>query len=259
MDWQTIWIWLGEPKNQEILKLIGGSLAAILVGGWAVYTYFHPRPSPSAIADRKTDADALAPALPANLNPPALPPPDPTLLRAAYLRLLAGEWRTMPLEVLDKRSAEPNARRLSLEQVYVALNVTTPRPKALYVPGKADHEQPPLGAVEALCRAERQRMVLLGQPGSGKSTLGRYLGLTLAETLMAPGAVHLAERLPGWIGPALLPVFVPLRQLAAGLPATGRGTAGQVKPSSASRWTRGKPCTVLASRCSRSWKSRVGW
>ncbi|MEI2780994.1 MAG: hypothetical protein V9H25_06910 [Candidatus Competibacter sp.] len=73
-----------------------------------------------------------------------------------------------------------------------------------------------------------QRMVLLGQPGSGKSTLGRYLCLTLAEALLEPDAANLAERLPGWIGSALLPVFVPLRQLAAGLPATGPGSAGQI-------------------------------
>ena len=49
-----------------------------------------------------------------------------------------------------------------------------PAPRRSICQDKADHEQPPLGAVEALCRAERQRMVLLGQPGSGKSTLGRY-------------------------------------------------------------------------------------
>lgn len=225
MDWQEIWNWLKDQQNREILTFIGGGLVVILAGIWKVYEHISSRSS----SKDKGNADTPSAALPANLNPPALPPPDPTLLRAAYLRLLASEWRTMPLEVLDKRSAEPAARRLTLEQVYVALNVTTPRPKSLYVPDKEDHEQPPLGAVEALCHAERQRMVLLGQPGSGKSTLGRYLGLTLAEALMAPGAVNLAERLPGWNGPALLPVFVPLRQLAASLPATGRGTAGQVK------------------------------
>ena len=225
MDWQEIWNWLKDQPNREILTFIGGGLVVILAGIWKVYEHISSRSS----SKDKGNADTAPAALPANSNPPALPPPDPTLLRAAYLRLLAGEWRTMPLEVLDKRSAEPAARRLSLEQVYVALNVTTPRPKTLSVEGKADHEQPPLGAVEALCHAERQRMVLLGQPGSGKSTLGRYLGLTLAEALMAPGAVNLAERLPGWNGPALLPVFVPLRQLAAGLPETGRGTASQVK------------------------------
>jgi formylglycine-generating enzyme required for sulfatase activity len=229
MDWQTIWTWLGEPKNQEILKLIGGVLAAILVGTWAVYTHFFPRPPPpSDNADQRNSADLAVPSLPVDSNLPALPPPDPTILRAAYLRLRASEWRTIPLDVLDERSADPAARRLTLEQVYVALYVTTPRPKALYLQGIEDYKQPPLGAVEALCHANKQRMVLLGQPGSGKSTLGRYLCLTLAEALLEPDAANLAERLPGWTGSALLPVFVPLRQLAAGLPATGPGSARQI-------------------------------
>ncbi len=224
MDWQAIWAWLGDEQNRAILAFIGTGLAAACAGIWTIYERISSRSS----SKDKDNADTAPATLPVDSSRPALPPPDPATLHAAYLRLLAGEWRTMPLEVLDKRSAEPAARRLTLEQVYVALNVTAPRPKALYLPGKADHEQPPLGAVEALCRAERQRMVLLGQPGSGKSTLGRYLGLTLAEALMVPGAVNLAERLPGWAGSALLPVFVPLRQLAAGLPTTGRGTVGQV-------------------------------
>ncbi|MBL8252778.1 MAG: SUMF1/EgtB/PvdO family nonheme iron enzyme [Candidatus Competibacter sp.] len=219
MDWQEIWNWLKDQQNREIVTFVGGGLVVVLGGIWAVYTHFFPRPSPpSDDADQRNNAVAL----------PTLPPSDPTILRADYLRLLASEWRTVPLDVLDKRAADPAARRLTLEQVYVALNVTTPRPKALYIEGKVDYEQPPLGAVEALCHAERQRMVLLGRPGSGKSTLGRYLGLTLAEALMGSGAVDLAKRLPGWTGSALLPVFVPLRQLAAGLPATSPGSAGQI-------------------------------
>ncbi len=227
IDWQEIWNWLKDQQNREIVTFICGGPVVVLAGAWAVYTHFFPRPSPpSGDADQRNNA--TAPALPADPDLPALPPPDPAALRAAYLRLRASEWRAIPLDVLDERSADPAARRLILEQVYVALNVTTPRPKALYLQGVEDYRQPPLGAVEALCCAERRRMVLLGQPGSGKSTLGRYLCLTLAEALSEPDAANLAERLPGWNGPALLPVFVPLRQLAVGLPATGPGSAGQI-------------------------------
>ncbi|MDG4598107.1 MAG: SUMF1/EgtB/PvdO family nonheme iron enzyme [Candidatus Contendobacter sp.] len=228
MDWQEIWNWLRDQQNREIVTFIGGGLVVVLGGIWAVYTHFFPRPSPpSGDADQRNNA--TAPALPPNSDLPALPPPDPAALRAVYLRLRASEWRTIPLDVLDERSADPAARRLTLEQVYVALNVTTPRPKTLYLQGVENHEQPPLGAVEALCCAKRRRMVLLGQPGSGKSTLGRYLCLTLAEALSEPDAANLAERLPGWNGPVLLPVFVPLRQLAAGLSATDLGSASQIE------------------------------
>ncbi len=149
-------------------------------------------------------------------------------MRAAYLRLRASEWRAIPLDVLDERSADPAARRLTLEQVYVALNVTTPRPKALYLQGVEDYKQPPLGAVEALCCAERQRMVLLGQPGSGKSTLGRYLCLTLAEALLEPDAANLAERLPGWTGSCPAAGVRAAAPTGGRLPATGPGSAGQI-------------------------------
>ncbi|MDS4032167.1 MAG: SUMF1/EgtB/PvdO family nonheme iron enzyme [Candidatus Contendobacter sp.] len=224
-DLQEIWNWLGNEQNRTILAFIGTGLAAVCAAIWKIYERISSRSS----SKDKGDAD-LAPApLPPNSTPPALPPPDPAALRAVYLRLRASEWRTISLDVLDERSADPAARRLTLEQVYVALNVTTPRPKALYVQGKESYEQPPLGAVEALCCAKRRRMVLLGQPGSGKSTLGRYLCLTLAETLLEPDAANLVERLPGWNGPALLPMFVPLRQLAAGLSATDLGSASQIE------------------------------
>lgn len=227
---QEIWNWLKDQQNREMVTFIGGVPVVVLGGIWAVYTHFFPRPSPpSDDTNQRDKPDATIPALPPNSAPSALPPPDPAKLRAKYLCLRANEWRTIPLDVLDERSADPAARRLTLERVYVALNVTTPRPKALYLQGVEDYQQPPLGAVEALCHAKKQRMVLLGQPGSGKSTLGRYLGLTLAEALLEPDAANLVERLPGWTGPVLLPVFVPLRQLAAGLPAAGPGSAGQIE------------------------------
>ncbi len=221
---QTIWTWLGNEQNRTVLAFIGTGLAAVCAAIWKIYERISSR---SSSKDKGDSNPAPAP-LPPDSDLPVLPPPDPATLRTAYLRLRAGEWRTIPLDVLDERSADPAARRLTLEQVYVALYVTTPRPKALYLQGIEDYEQPPLGAVEVLCCAERRCMVLLGQPGSGKSTLGRYLCLTLAEALLEPDAANLAERLPGWNGPVLLPVFVPLRQLAAGLPATGPGSARQI-------------------------------
>jgi formylglycine-generating enzyme required for sulfatase activity len=165
-------------------------------------------------------------------RPPAAPPrPE---LRTAYLQLMIAEWRTLPLEALDPNAVDATARRLSLEQVYVALDTTTPRSE----PGRGkDREsferlgqEKPLSAVEVLCQAPHGRLVLLGQPGSGKSTFARYLALTLAEALLQPRQAPLKKRLPGWQGEARLPVFVPLRLLAASLPAeTSQGTAGQVE------------------------------
>jgi hypothetical protein len=54
-----------------------------------------------------------------------------------------------------------------------------------------------------------------------------YLRLMASDK---PGAVHLAEALPGWVDPARLPVLVPLRHFAASLTAaSGAGTVGQIE------------------------------
>ncbi len=246
MDWQEIWNWLGNEQNRTVLTFIGTGLMAVCAAIWKIYEHISSRSS----SKDKGDSDPAPAPLPADPNLPALPPPDPTILRAAYLRLRASEWRTIPLDVLDERSADPAARRLTLEQVYVALYVTTPRPKALYLQGVEDYKQPPLGAVEALCCAERRRMVLLGQPGSGKSTLGRYLCLTLAEALSEPDAANLAERLPGWEW-SCLAAGIRTAAPTGGRPAGDRSLEAPARSelSSASRWTRGMLCAVSASRC----------
>ena len=170
---------------------------------------------------------------------------------------MAREWRTLPLEVLDPSAADAAARRLTLEQVYISLDTTTPRPESLKRNQEAGEREGPLSAVEALLQAERRRLVLLGQPGSGKSTFGRYLCLTLADALLNPGAVRLAEQLPGWTGPALMPVFLPLRQFAAGLTAaTGTGTVGQVQAFIFTAWTNVKLYGGLVRRCCRNCGTR---
>jgi formylglycine-generating enzyme required for sulfatase activity len=70
--------------------------------------------------------------------------------------------------------------------------------------------------------AAHQHLVLLGEPGSGKSTALRYLSLTLARALLDP-AIDLTQRLEGWatLGSEgrLLPVFLPLLPFAKRLAA----------------------------------------
>ena len=150
-------------------------------------------------------------------------PPPAEGLRRAYLERMTGEWNALRLQAVDSRAADAGSQPLPLEKVYVALDTTTPRPRELHGEGMAERERPLLSAVEALCGSASGRLLLLGQPGSGKSTFARYLSLTLAEALLRPGAFALPDRLPGWSGPARLPILAPLGRLAAGL----RGDSAQ--------------------------------
>lgn len=65
--------------------------------------------------------------------------------------------------------------------------------------------------------ADEQRLVLLGEPGSGKSTILRYLALTLAEASLDK-SFDLTARLAGWErvdgSGRLLPIFLPLLPFA---------------------------------------------
>ena len=149
---------------------------------------------------------------------------DPGELRQRYLALMAEEWRALRLAGLDPNAGDPNNRKpMTLEQVYVSLDTTTPWPKK-----EDDERDKPLSAVEALCHAPEGRMLLLGQPGSGKSTFARHLVLTQTQVLR--GSWTLDEHLPGWQGAPRWPVFVSLARLAAALPGDAEtGSAQQIE------------------------------
>ena len=43
MDWPAIWEWLSDPDNQATLGFLGGGLAAVAAGIWAVLKYLRSR------------------------------------------------------------------------------------------------------------------------------------------------------------------------------------------------------------------------
>ncbi|MCX7792664.1 MAG: SUMF1/EgtB/PvdO family nonheme iron enzyme, partial [Chloroflexaceae bacterium] len=162
-----------------------------------------------------------------------------------YLEGLAAKLVHLPLRGLDERLSR--GQSLELPRVYVAL-ATTHRVEVARGPASQlrayfqnddprrplkrefdpDHALPDaalyrrdagsadaivleraLTAVEALRR--HRRLILLGAPGSGKSTFLRYLAWALARRELDP---ERAPPLAGGDDRALLPILVPLRALA---------------------------------------------
>jgi formylglycine-generating enzyme required for sulfatase activity len=126
-----------------------------------------------------------------------------------------------------------------LEDVYITLNTTT---LVVEVEKQKDRlrkdrigksewtplrelESRPLSVLETLMHAPAHRMVLVGFPGTGKSTFVRYLALRMAQELCGQ-----PRKLKSWKGKALLPVAVSLGSFAESLPKDAeRGTATQVE------------------------------
>jgi predicted NACHT family NTPase len=159
---------------------------------------------------------------------------DPAAALATYCRTLAISCRHLPLRGVDIHASDPTAdqRRLDLAQVYVALRTTARLPRTDADPLQHSQRQPrateftaeedsaSLSALEAV--VSHQRLVLLGDPGSGKSTFLTHLALCLAAHIVDSQAGWLA-RLPGWSPHEAhsVPILVVLRDFARWLSTTG--------------------------------------
>jgi len=174
----------------------------------------------------------------------SLPPgPQPDALRAAYLNRLFEATGYLSLAGVDPKAASRSEARLNLGAVYTALLTLTPRAHERPARGEAmEREARRLSALEQLDR--HRRLVLLGDPGSGKTTFVNFVAACLAGECLGREGVNLAlltaplpddegearkERQPWGHGP-LLPVRVVLRDFAArGLPPPDRrATAGHL-------------------------------
>ena len=171
-------------------------------------------------------------------------------LEAPYLNWLFERLRGLSLAAIDPAVAAGKAAdtRLELDAVYTGLMTLgqqepTERMGTATERGSkraAGEVEPGVRPVSALARLDRdRRLVLLGDPGSGKSTFVSFVALCLAgarlgredanlELLRAPLPDERAARgeekpkLQPWRHGPLLPVRVVLRDFAArGLPAAG--------------------------------------
>ena len=172
----------------------------------------------------------------------ALNPAAADHLRQAYLNRLYHSCLPLSLAGIDRRAAsDETAARVTLGAVYTALLTLTPEQHERYNQG--DQLERAEKRLSALAQLNQQRhLVLLGDPGSGKSTFVNFVAMCLAgaglegmaynlETLTAPLPDEKGQdqeaRQPWQHGP-LLPVRVILRDFAAeGLPPVDRPATAQ--------------------------------
>ena len=195
----------------------------------------------------------------------ALAAPEPKDPLPDYFRWLRNDCAPLRLQAIYQGAPRPGTQALGLTSVYVDLNTDKRIPAKTTLAEALAKEQglgKPLEGKETMetevktrlvavleALAQHPKMVLLGRPGSGKSTLTAFLALSLAEARL--GEARLEERLSGqwsragllhqedredqrspshpWPHGPLLPIRVVLRKFAASLPAGSvRGCARHV-------------------------------
>lgn len=154
-------------------------------------------------------------------------PQNPAEALAIYRRVLGQSCAQLPMRGIDVGASDPTAAQsaLNLANVYVDLDTTS---KASFVDAvkvvlsgleaaARPKETPPLSALEVVIGY--RRLVLLGDPGGGKSTFVNHLAYCLAKHALESGAGWL-DHLSGWpvAEAGLLPLLVILRDFAQSLP-----------------------------------------
>ncbi|RIK33999.1 MAG: hypothetical protein DCC55_33910 [Chloroflexi bacterium] len=167
------------------------------------------------------------------------PVADPAALRTAYLNRLFSHANTLSLAGVDPKAASDEAEaRLHLGAIYTALLTTALDTSEQ--PAQSHSPEPLERYLSAVAQLNRQhRLVLLGDPGSGKSTFVNFVALCLAGEALGHRQINLAlltaplpddaaadrgdePPLQPWVHGALLPVRIVLRDFAArGLPTAG--------------------------------------
>ncbi len=172
------------------------------------------------------------------VNPPPPVAPPATAWRALYLRQLFNACNFLPLQALAP-GLRASGQRLNLATLYTPLLTLTPEEHDQWTRGERDLDTRAERRLSALDQLSRhQKLLLLGDPGFGKSTFVNFLALCLSGQALGEADINLQlltapvpmekqrdeEPQPqAWQPGALLPVRVILREFAEQLPAHGGG------------------------------------
>ena len=125
------------------------------------------------------------------VTPSLEPGSDPVALRNAYLNRIFDEASHLSLAGIDPKAAAESGARLNLGAVYTALRTLTPETTERTERGDlTERESRRLTALEQLNK--HNRLVLLGDPGSGKSTFVNFAALCLAGEALGHADMNLA-------------------------------------------------------------------
>lgn len=198
-------------------------LYILLIGGMGLYIYGEYQISQRQKEEHrhleKIEEINKPASPPVSVLPETPPEPDKTDLKRHYLRQLFLACGVIPMALVDRRIQQSRSAQIALQAVFTALDVAdTRRPEQdMAALGRAEKEnrEPALAAI-----SRHRHLVLLGQPGSGKSTLVNFITYCLAGEGLGDENIN-SRRLNemGWTLPGLLPLRVILRDYAArGLP-----------------------------------------
>ena len=146
-------------------------------------------------------------------------PPAEGDLEQAYLAHLKGLCETLQLGAIDPEYGDPSGKSaMTLAQVYTALDTTTLERETgeAHLLAMARGEQVRRVSAQAVVD-DNDRVLLLGDPGSGKSTFVNHLTLRLAVARLERDRDWLSDLDPWRHGP-LLPLRIILRDFDGWLP-----------------------------------------
>ena len=187
-------------------QLIDGNVAGDVLGKGAVKTTLY---------DNRRQTIHVSPAKDES--------PDPGSIRKAYLEWVFERDGKLALEGIDPATASGEKTPMRLNHVYTTLmTMSTDEQRRLLKEGQPIATDRLLSAVEMTCR--HRHLVLLGDPGSGKSTFVSYLSLCMAGEILGRAEANLAvlsrylheddekeEKRPARFDQSLIPVKVILR------------------------------------------------